>query len=229
MLQICRQRVEEPTADELTELREKFTEHGFVHLHQIIEPDFCRNIVKATAEGDYAERHTPKIGSVEVCQLDKVQGMLNNAFSQPKVLKAVSQIFTDKRLDIFLGAIVRRIPGKNHFSRFHNDAASGMDIQGHPIERAVALSLNISVADFEGGELEIGYVPDGIQVNLDNADQLGKEIPLEHHHVVPNSGVGDALLFAISPRRYHRVRDVTAGGPRTVFVGWFYTVHPKES
>jgi hypothetical protein len=38
-----------------------------------------------------------------------------------------------------------------------------------------------------------------------------------HHHASP----GEALVFEVSPALEHRVTPLTAGGPRTIFAGWF--------
>ena len=38
---------------------------------------------------------------------------------------------------------------------------------------------------------------------------------------VHNLGLGDAILFRLSPQLQHRVTDVTGEHPKTAFAGWF--------
>lgn len=223
MLQVEENSVNEPTPAQLDDLRDRFTTSGYVHLHDVMGPVLREKIVAFAAGAPFTERPTPGIGNVQTCDIKEANRGLNKAFSHPGMLDAISRIYGGEPVRVFFGNIVRRIPGQNHFSNWHNDQAPPFERMGRWFTRAVAFSLNISASPFEGGELEIGDLPDDVErINAENYHQVGKEIELQKCCSIANENVGDGLLFGISARRFHRVADVTAGGPRTVYVGWFY-------
>ena len=224
MLQITRQGVIPVSSEELDRQRQQFIRAGYVHLHSFIDRPLAEELASLVNKANFTRRLTPNIGCVESCDAAQINVILNKALSQPAVMSAVSRIYTDTPLQFFRGNVVRRIPGEGHFSRWHNDASAPIEHNGHKYPRVVALSLNLSPAGFEGGELELGTLPSGIPVTMENAQKIGAEIQLENLESVANEGFGDALLFAIANNRFHRVADVTGGGPRTVFVGWYHTV-----
>ena len=71
--------------------------------------------------------------------------------------------------------------------------------------------------------MAIGNLPAGVQSSPQLNTQLGKKIFLDDEAKVKNEKAGDALLFGIASEKYHRVEDVTRGGPRVVYVGWFFS------
>lgn len=224
MLQISKQNINSGTDEELEELRDKFSRDGYVHLHNFIDRPLAEELASRIDEADFIKRLVPMIDAVESCNAPQINDVLNRALSHPAVVQSISRIFTDWPLQFFIGSVVRRVPGQEHVCYWHNDASEPIERDGNRHPRAVALSLNLSSAVFDGGELEIGVLPDGVPVSQETAQNIGEEIQLENQVSVPNPGLGDALLFAISSTRFHRVSDVTGGGPRTVFVGWYYTI-----
>ena len=130
---------------------------------------------------------------------------MHSLLNQAPVLKVVSEIIND-RVDLWVGTLVRRIPDMNHFSNWHDDITDAVVYDDIAFRRTVPLSLNLSSNYFEGGNLE-----------LRNAQTQ------EIIHDIPNKNFGDAIMFEISENLEHRVADVTSGGPRIVYVGWFHT------
>ena len=224
MLTINTNSTEEPPRKEVRAQAREFKKKGFIHLREFLGKELCAGVVKTFRDAEYIERHTENIGCVEACLDKESMSKLNQKLSDAKVLQAINKIYAGSPVDFFMGNTVRRIPGRNHFSNYHNDNnLFAHQIRGASYRRAVALSLNISENSYGGGALSIGDLPPSVQLTEEVPLQLGKEILLDNEVKIKNETPGDALLFAIAPDKFHRVEDVISGGPRTVFVGWFYT------
>jgi hypothetical protein len=102
------------------------------------------------------------------------------------------------------GAIVRMEAGPGDHLGWHND-------QGDPARR-LAITINLGDAPYAGGRFEMRR-------------RGGDDLLMHHDHVEP----GTALVFAVSPALEHRVTPMTAGGPRTVFTGWFLSEPPAKA
>ena len=194
-----------PGDQELMALKQRFAQEHFVHLYQLIEPAMLAAIGQMIDPDQFEERLTPNIGCVECCTDPRIDNGFSALLNQTQVHQTISKILGHP-IDLWGGNTVRRIPGKNHFSQWHNDKSppfQGAD--GHQYQRVVPLSLNISREPFVGGNLEMRSLPD-------------KQLLADIANPVP----GDALLFEISDGLQHRVADVTGDEPRMVHVGWFH-------
>jgi hypothetical protein len=94
--------------------------------------------------------------------------------------------------------VVYRLTPGVHDDSWHDDLSGS--------HRMIALSLNLSAAAYSGGTLQI-------------RDRSSGEIV----HEAANTGVGDAVLFRISPQLEHRVSRVDGAVARTAYAGWFQT------
>jgi hypothetical protein len=107
-------------------------------------------------------------------------------------------------LAVASGAIVRMEAGAGDHLGWHND-------QGDPTRR-MAITINLGDTHYEGGRFEMR--------------RRGEDdLLFAHDHVEP----GTALVFAVSKALEHRVTPMTAGGPRTVFTGWYLSEPPANS
>jgi hypothetical protein len=86
-------------------------------------------------------------------------------------------------------------PGNGNHLAWHDDCAD---------TRQVALTINLSLSAYAGGVLEIR-----------------EKRPPHRRRRLANVGVGDAILFAISKDREHRVTTVRGDSPKVTFTGWF--------
>jgi hypothetical protein len=87
------------------------------------------------------------------------------------------------------------LPGSGHYDSWHDDLGD---------YRLVAMSLNLSREVYSGGVLRIRHHATGQIV-----------------HAVANTGLGDAILFRITPELDHYVTEVEGAVPKTAFAGWF--------
>lgn len=219
MLTINLHNVDQPSDEYIEAVRSRFLSDGHVIFERLLENSLCNDIVAYFHNANYLERHTENIGCVQACTDEEGNNKLNHMLSRPRVIKAINQIYGGPAVDFFMGNVVRRMPEKGHFSRFHNDAVDSLSAQidGVTYRRAVALSLNISAHPYTGGTLTLGD-----RVMAGEGDTIDG-VSLHNTVSVANEVPGNALLFRIAPDRFHRVEDVNSGGPRVVFVGWFYT------
>ena len=94
----------------------------------------------------------------------------------------------------FDGRVYEMLPGR-HFDDWHSDCTGS---------RMVAMSVNLSASEFEGGVFQIRRVQT-------------KELISE----APNTGAGDAILFRISLELEHQVTPIEGSRPKTALAGWF--------
>lgn len=95
------------------------------------------------------------------------------------------------------GDITQLHAGANHRLDWHNDGGA---------RRLLGVTVALGDVPYEGGRFDI--------------KRKGEDdILLSHVHAVP----GTALIFRIAPNIVHRVTPVTAGGPRTVYAGWYFS------
>jgi hypothetical protein len=66
------------------------------------------------------------------------------------------------------------------------------------------MSINLSLEEYQGGELQIRETRSGKIVSE-----------------IANTGLGDAVLFPISPELEHRVLPVRGDRAKIAFAGWF--------
>lgn len=206
MLQIADGELTTPSSEQLATLAQSFREHYFARLSGLLEAGFLRQILTLVDDSQFSERHTPRIGCVETLQNARFETGMHQLFNQPAVLAAIGAVI-GRSVDLWLGNTVRRVPGRNHFSAWHDDLSPPVEVQGRPYRRAVPMSVNLSPERFEGGNLELRRVDDGMLL----AD-------------VANKTFGDAILFRIGEGLQHRVADVLGEHPRVVHVGWFHAL-----
>lgn len=205
VLQLRHQETQVPDLTQCQQLAKGFADNHFVHLAGLIEPSLRQSIAEMISQASFTQRLTPGIGCVETCDDQRIENGFFALFNQPEVRHTISQI-VGQPIDLWGGNTVRRVPGKNHFSNWHNDKSPPVELaDGRRYQRVVPMSLNMSEGDFSGGNLEMRSMPEQTLV----AD-------------VANPIAGDALLFEINETLQHRVADVTAGCPRIVHVGWFH-------
>ncbi len=121
---------------------------------------------------------------------------------RPALRRWVETVTATAPLAAVGGATARFEAGGGQHLDWHNDL-----VPGHA--RMLAVTVNLGTEPYEGGRFEM--------------KRRGAEAAFfAHAHVQPFG----ALIFAIDKTLMHRVTPVTAGGPRTVFGGWFLSEPP---
>jgi len=183
---------------EIAPLRQSFETSHWVRLPGVLDPALLADIQARVARAEFVERvhHGVHPPSVDLSMVpDAASALLELAFNDPAVLRAVEAIAGCGPIARFGGFIYRLSPASHHHHNWHNDLVE---------DRLVAMSVNLGPAAYEGGLLEF----------RDRASEtvLGR---------VSNTGPGDALLFRIDATLQHRATPVTAG-LKTAFAGWYH-------
>jgi 2-oxoglutarate-Fe(II)-dependent oxygenase superfamily protein len=179
----------------LEQLRADFDSHHCVHLKNLLEPSLARTMVAALDRGTFADRTHDGIGTELVAESGLATGVLELLANDPQLFEAVHMLTGCGPIGCFEGRVYRMVPSSGHSDSWHSDR--GMD-------RLIAMSINLSPEKYEGGLLQI-------------REQTAGEVLSE----VANVGLGDGIVFRISPLLTHRVTNVEGSHAKTAYAGWF--------
>jgi hypothetical protein len=187
--------------DRIPELRCEFQKRHYVRLPQLLEQslmDFLQQRLKA---GLWRTRIHEGVGQEYVLDNLPALSLLNFAANSFRFRQLIEEITGCGPLRRFRGRVYRMIAGKGHYDSWHDDYIES---------RLVGMSLNLSPDVFRGG------------LFLLRDKQSGKMVA-----EIPNTGLGDALIFRISPGLKHRVSELEGDKPKTAFAGWFVSNGPE--
>lgn len=176
-------------------LRREFAASNHIHLPQLIEPGLLNIIYEKVQTGRFVDRTHQGIGTEECLTPGTATSILQLVFNDPALLRVMADIGGCEAVKCFDGRVYRMASGAGHYDSWHSDAGEN---------RLLAVSVNLSVAPYEGGLLEIR-----------------RASSTHASHVIANAGFGNATMFRISPELRHRVSGVTGSEPRTAYAGWF--------
>jgi hypothetical protein len=183
------------TQQDLDALKLKFDRDNYVILPQLFEPTLLEEILRRVQAAQFYSRDHTGI-ALELCMADEITtAMLRFLPSNPSFLRIVEHITGNPHIGKFIGRVYKMNSSEGHYDSWHDDC----------IERRVAtMSVNLSPQPFQGGALQMKH--------------LRSEKILQEIH---NTGLGDALLFRISPGLLHRVQGVMGDHPKIALAGWF--------
>ncbi len=183
--------------DDLSALRAQFEEAHYFKLSQLLGPGLLEFLQTKVSEAEFYERVHDGIGAnKELCMVGNAAiGALLCAFNDEKLFQMIQTITRCEKINCFEGRVYRIEPGPEHYDSWHNDLGD---------HRLVAMSVNLSEEIYSGGVLQIRDV---------KTQKLVSE--------VANVGIGDAVVFRLSPDLQHRITSVTGQKPKTAFAGWF--------
>ncbi|HEY0107076.1 MAG TPA: 2OG-Fe(II) oxygenase [Rhizomicrobium sp.] len=193
-----------PAPDRVTTAAERdaraaaeFAERRVLELPDLFAPDFQAMLARALAGSRFVpdEIHIP--GSRLREESPCTGPLLCWLLGRPALRRWIETITATAPLAAVGGATARFEAGGGQHLDWHNDL-----VADH--KRMLAVTVNLGTAPYEGGCFEM---------KRRGADTAF----LRYAHVKPYA----ALIFAIDDTLMHRVTPVTAGGPRTVFGGWF--------
>ena len=187
-----------PGDGECRAMREHFDAHHWVRLPAVLEPALLTDLQARVSAAPFVERrhegvHPPSVDLHMVP--NAASGLLELAFNDPVVFRAVEAITGCRPIGRFGGFVYRLTPQAGHEHNWHSDAVEG---------RLVAMSVNLGPGTYEGGLLEF-------------RDRASERV-LDR---VANTAAGDAILFRIDDALQHRATAVSAG-VKTAFAGWYF-------
>lgn len=178
----------------LKTFQQQFKKRHFLKIPGFISGKLCRDLVKQIETADFYKK-THKNIAVDLCMrenpaLRKLQFLMND----PELFARIEALTDCSSIGCFTGRVYKMERGTNH-DHWHNDLTQS---------RLVALSLNLSPRQYEGGNLWMREEKKG-----------GRQWE------VPNHGLGDALIFRLRHDLMHKVGNVEGVDPKTAYAGWF--------
>jgi len=178
-------------------LRDEFNRHHYLRFPNFVAPDILSFVQREINRGEFYERVHTNIGSnKELCMRGNAGfGALLLLMNDENLFELIQDLTQCSPISCFEGRIYRFAGDAGHHDAWHSDLAE---------DRQVAVSINLSPEPYEGGVLQI-------------RDTRLKQIVSE----VCNVGLGDALIFRLSPGFQHRITEVKGTVAKTTFAGWF--------
>ena len=189
--------------DEFAALRRQYQEQHWLRLPNFADSSLLELVERKLSQSEYCvvDRET----GVELRPVDCTAYLATELLlNSPQLLRAIEQITGCQHLVCFSGRIYRRPPKSDFYNNWHTDVTD----EG----RLIALSLNLTPEQYEGGALEI-------------RSAATKELICEVH----NSGYGDAVIFPVDERFEHRVCPVEGTIAKTALAGWFRSIFDPGS
>src|SRR5690242_17486766 len=154
---------------EFGEARHQLCERGYVKLKGLLRGSLLEHIQHAIGRATFYRRVHDRIG-VELCaEAGAASGVLEFLTNDQALRNAIADLGGCRSIGCFEGRIYRIVPGTEHHDSWHSDVGD---------DRLLALSINLGVERFEGGELQMR--------RADSPALLGE---------VENRTPGDAVLF----------------------------------
>jgi len=196
MIQVTRSGVTfRGTNTDLKTLRGQFDQQHCVLLRDFFEPELLSLARQCLDRASFQDHHDSGIAEELMAEDRTLNGLLHMVTNNPKLFELVRQITGCDPIGCFGGRVYRMIPGGSHYDTWHSDVGDN---------RLITLSLNLSAEVYSGGLLQLRELESGRIV-----------------HEVANTGLGDAILFRISPKLCHRVNALEGTAAKTAFAGWF--------
>jgi hypothetical protein len=181
--------------DDLNRLHSEFRRVQYIILPRLFEPELLQVVLKRIESAKFISFEHKGIG-LEFCMEDQPTiALLTFVANVPAFHRLIERITGCGRIGKYSGRVYRMTSCDGHYDHWHDDSIDG---------RMITMSVNLTPQLFHGGALQIRYC--GTKKILDE---------------VRNNGLGDALLFRVSPELEHRVQGVEGDVPKTALAGWF--------
>ena len=176
-------------------LHAEFERRNCVRLPGFLAPDLLEEVLERVNDSSFYSRDHGDIGTEECAEAGPALALLLLVANDPRLFELVREVTGCGEIGCFDGRVYRIDPARGHHDSWHSDVGDN---------RLVAMSLNLSIAPYEGGVLEI-------------RDQRTGEITARPSELEP----GEVVMFRIAEHLRHRVSPVTGEAPRLAFAGWF--------
>jgi hypothetical protein len=166
-----------------------------IRLPQLLGSELIPTISARIEEGNWIRREHQEIARQLELDNELIRKLLHFVVNAPEFFRLIEDITRCGPISRFVGRVYRKLPAIDHYDDWHTDVTG---------DRLVGLSINLSPRPYIGGTFRLAK---------NGSDQILCELP--------NLGLGDAILFRISPQLKHIVTPVSGMEPKTAFAGWF--------
>jgi len=178
-------------------VRREFEREHCGWLPHLIESTLMQFIQSEMEQAEFRPRVHEGIGAEQCMDHGRVLELLHLVTNDPLFLGAIQRVTDCPPIGSFGGRIYRMLASSDHFDSWHDDMVPGD-------HRLLGMSVNLSVVPYSGGVFELRET---------------KTRRMMYRRA--NTGLGEALVFRLSPHLQHRVTEVAGSAARTVFAGWF--------
>jgi len=176
--------------------RHRFSTDHFIMLKNFVGPELLAAIQPIIETAEFESESYQDVGSEFRMVANMAQDALSLLAIDRNLLDFVQEISDCGPVNCFRGRIYKLIADPQHTFGWHNDLNDAC--------RRVTMSINLSLGEYQGGELQIRETRSGKVVSE-----------------IANTGLGDAVLFPIFPEFEHRVLPVRGDRAKIAFSGWF--------
>jgi hypothetical protein len=176
----------------------EFAQHRAIACAGAIEPGLLGSLMRLCREGGFASDEVKGLGHREVESPQRAGHVITLALRRTALISWLEGVTGCAPLGNVEGRVVRALANNHDQLAWHDDLDDP--------RRRLAITINLSEQLYEGGLFEL-------------RDKRTHDVLSTHLHLEP----GTALIFDVAPDIEHRVLPVTAGGPRCVYTGWFFT------
>jgi hypothetical protein len=174
-----------------------FADQRAIVCRDIFEPALFARLLAAAGGTRFRDDHVIELGTRAVEEPQRVGGTLNVLLQRPNLFRWLEQVTGRRNLAGAEGRLVQTRTGLGSDAlEWHNDLQQS--------RRALAITISLTDVAFEGGLFELRRVGEPESVRG-----------------FSHGRAGTALIFDLGEDIEHRVRPITAGGPRRIYTGWF--------
>ncbi len=163
-----------------------------------IAPDFLGRLLALCNGGHFVSDAVEGLGHREVEKPGRAGGALTLALKRAELVRWLEGVTACGPLADVDGRIVQTWPRPDDQLVWHDDLTER--------RRRLAITINLTEQPYEGGLFEL-------------RDARRGTLLFQHRH----DALGTALIFEVARGLEHRVLPLTAGGPRRVYTGWFFS------
>lgn len=176
-------------------LRAKFAQCPVLVFEGVFDPALLALLLRQAQQAGFVHDVVDKLGTREVEAPQRVGAALGLMLGRHALLEWLEAVTGAVPLRAISGRLAQTRTRAEDGLTWHDDL--------NDKRRQLALVLNLSTAEFDGGQFELR--------------RKGASDPLfSYHHQRP----GTLMVFGIGPGLEHRVTPLLSGGPRRVYAGW---------
>jgi hypothetical protein len=184
---------------EPVQFRRVFERENSLLFDEPFTPDMLQMLMTCAANANFVDDNVDHIGTREIEAPQRVGGVISLLLARQAFRQWVEQATGRSPVRAVAGRLVQTRANSADALVWHDDIAGA-----EGANRLLGVVINLSDTPFSGGQFEMRH--NGIVKPF-----------LSHHY----EHSGSMMLFAVRRGLEHRVAEVTSGGPRRVYAGWF--------
>lgn len=176
--------------------RETFERDRALLFEQPFTPALLTTLMRQASATAFVPHDVENIGKREIEAPQRLGRSISLILARPALREWIEVATGISPVRAVAGRVVQTRTDSSQALGWHNDMESD--------KRLLGVVVNLSESSFSGGEFQMR--------------RCGSERPLLSHRY---DRPGSMLLFEVGWHLEHRVAEITTGGPRRVYAGWF--------